>query len=91
MLFCEIERSALKDKRDELMRQNPGSEQAEALSNITKALGQKWKSLTDNERAHYQELFHEKVEQYNADLQEYQSHVDIKVETPSMQDIAPGY
>ncbi|KAI8923551.1 high mobility group box domain-containing protein, partial [Entophlyctis helioformis] len=71
MLFCDMQRDKLKEERKELQKSMPGSEQEVALSNITKALGQRWRSLSDVERKMYQDLFKEQVKQYDRELSDY--------------------
>ncbi|KAI8914565.1 hypothetical protein EDD86DRAFT_199621 [Gorgonomyces haynaldii] len=61
MLFCEMERANVKEQV---------ANQDEGLS-ITKALGAKWKNLGAEEKKFYQDLFHEKVGEYNVQLEKY--------------------
>jgi hypothetical protein len=74
MLFCQLERANLKDERDKLRSSMPGSEEEVALSNLTKALGVRWKNLSDVERQRYQDMFKEKVKDYNEKIVEYSKH-----------------
>ncbi|KAJ1336434.1 hypothetical protein BSLG_007218 [Batrachochytrium salamandrivorans] len=71
MLFCDLQRENLKEERKELQKSMPGSEQEVALSNLTKALGYRWRILDDSERKHYQDLFKEQVKQYDLELSNY--------------------
>ncbi|KAL2916236.1 non-histone protein [Polyrhizophydium stewartii] len=63
-VFCEMEREQLKEQRRKLKEALPGSEEEAGLSNITKALGQKWRSLSDAERQVYQDRFRQQLETY---------------------------
>ncbi|KAL5038223.1 hypothetical protein BDV3_001627 [Batrachochytrium dendrobatidis] len=71
MLFCDLQRENLKEERKELQKNMPGSEQEIALSNLTKALGHRWRGLTESERKYYQNLFKEQVKQYDLELSNY--------------------
>lgn len=51
MLFCDIERNNLKKERDLMKEAMPGSEEDAGLGNITKALGTRWKALSEDGKA----------------------------------------
>ncbi|KAJ3224536.1 hypothetical protein HK099_008335 [Clydaea vesicula] len=71
MLFCDMERAHLKKERDQLKEKMPGSEEDAGLGNITKALGIRWKALSEDGKKEYQTLFQEKVNKYNTEMSEY--------------------
>lgn len=50
MLFCDLNRDAVKAERNQMKIDAPGSEEDAGLANITKALGSRWKGLADDEK-----------------------------------------
>jgi hypothetical protein len=68
MMYAEMHRENIKKERGETV---PGSEEELALSNINKALGLRWKNLNEDEKKTYQDLFKEKVDQYNETVGKY--------------------
>ncbi|KAI9193200.1 high mobility group box domain-containing protein, partial [Polychytrium aggregatum] len=67
MFYANLAREELKRERQQKI--NDGVELDEA--NLTKALGAKWRSLDNEERKYYQELFRKDVERYQRELDEY--------------------
>ncbi|KND03731.1 hypothetical protein, variant [Spizellomyces punctatus DAOM BR117] len=69
MLFCDLSREQLKKERE-------GLEEAEieekGLTNLTKALGARWKGLGEEEKGRWRALFLEQVQRYDREMLEYQ-------------------
>jgi hypothetical protein len=73
ILFSELSRESVKEERGLLAKLEPGSELEQLLSNMTKALGLRWRNLPPEDRAIYQEAFKELVLQYESDYKQYRA------------------
>ncbi|KAJ2997569.1 hypothetical protein HDV02_005381 [Globomyces sp. JEL0801] len=73
ILYCELQRECIKEERRLIHNKEEGSEADTALANLTKALGFRWRSLKDEDRQVYQEMFRDQVKQYDTDIAEYMS------------------
>lgn len=71
ILFCELQRECIKVERALVHAKSPGSESDILLSNLTKALGTRWRELSEEERKVYQDTFQEQVKQYQTDFADY--------------------
>ncbi|KAJ3254511.1 hypothetical protein HK103_007147 [Boothiomyces macroporosus] len=71
ILFCELQRECIKEERRLSRKRQPGSEAETSLSNLTKALGLRWRQLAEEDRKIYQEMFRDQVKQYDSDIAEY--------------------
>ncbi|KAJ3275604.1 hypothetical protein HDV01_007607 [Terramyces sp. JEL0728] len=71
ILFCELQRECIKEERRLFRKRQPGSEAETSLSNLTKALGLRWRQLAEEDRKIYQDMFRDQVKQYDADIAEY--------------------
>ncbi|KAI8902487.1 high mobility group box domain-containing protein, partial [Globomyces pollinis-pini] len=71
ILYCELQRECIKEERRLIHNKEEGSEADTALANLTKALGFRWRSLKDEDRQVYQEMFRDQVKQYDTDIAEY--------------------
>jgi len=57
----------VRDKRDELRRQNPDA----SIVQLTRAMGEKWKDMSDAEKAPYMKQAEEDKARYLKEKQEY--------------------
>ena len=81
IMFCELQRELIKEERHHISKINPGSEQDGLLSNLTKALGTKWRNLAEIDRKFYQDMFREQVMKYDTEIAEYlKEHPDAPLE-----------
>lgn len=79
MIFCDLERDAIKRERDEMKANMPGSEEDAGLGNITKALGARWSTMPEDKKAHYNQLFQEEVKTFNIAMAEYKKGLEGSV------------
>ncbi|KAI8818231.1 high mobility group box domain-containing protein, partial [Fimicolochytrium jonesii] len=68
MFFCDETREGLRKERNEMK----GAEiEEKGLSNLTKALGARWKSLNERERSDWRARFLTEVKRYDREMEEY--------------------
>jgi hypothetical protein len=92
ILFCELQRMCIKEERRLINKKAPGSELDLQLSNLTKALGARWRQLSEVDRKVYQDMFKDQVKQYDTDLAEYMSlHPNAPLEDAEIASLPKGW
>lgn len=71
ILFCELQREFIKEERRLIQKRDAGSEHDVSLMNLTKALGVRWRELTQEDNLQYRNMYEEAVRQYDAELRDY--------------------
>ena len=71
IMFSDLQRTSINTERRILLKIDPESEELKSMGQLTKALGAKWRNLTEEERKEYQDMYHEQVQLYETGIKEY--------------------